>query len=336
VAGARIDAAVEQRFLATMGPSELALAVAVDHEAAGHAQELAQQWRARREQAAYEARRAEKRYKAVDPDHRVVARTLEREWESKLREREEVERQYTEARRTKRVELSPDDRARVRELARDLPAVWRSPVTPPADRKAMMRLVIEAISLSPIEVPRRATRVKVAWQSGTVTEIEVPRPHRRDLFRTPPPAVERMRALAAAGRHDEEIAEVLNTEGMRTGRGLAWNTWAVRWTRKRADLPGRARPAAARAPSRPVSRRALLRGRSGQALRRDTGRDPCLGEARTGARRVQRFPGTPSGVVAENRRGHRREARAPGGSVATALNRTKQPIQALFVQEVAV
>jgi hypothetical protein len=227
---------VEQLFLDTMVPSELELALAVDHEVAGHAEELAQQWRARREQAAYEARRAEKRYKAVDPDNRVVARTLEREWESKLRELEEVERQYAEARRTRRVELSAEDRARVRELARDLPAVWRSPVTPPADRKAMMRLVIEAISLSPIEVPRRATRVKVAWQSGTVTEIDVPRPHRRDLFRTPPAALERLRGLAAAGRHDAEIAEILNADGMRTGRGLAWNTWAVRWTRKKERI----------------------------------------------------------------------------------------------------
>src|SRR5439155_17101838 len=94
----------------------------------------------------------------------------------------------------------------------------------------------EAISLSPIEVPRRTTRVKVAWQSGVVTEIEVPRPHRRDLFRTPPRAPERMRALAAVGRHDEEIAEILNAEGMRTGRGLPWNTWAVRWTRKKERI----------------------------------------------------------------------------------------------------
>lgn len=236
VAGSRIDEAVEKLFLETMVPSELELALAVDHEVASQAEELAKQWRARREQAAYEARRAEKRYKAVDPDNRVVARTLEREWEIKLRELEEVERQYTEARRTRRVDLSEEDRARVRELARDLPAVWRSPVTPPADRKAMMRLVIEAISLSPIEVPRRATLVKVAWQSGTVTEIEVPRPHRRHLFRTPPAALERMRALAAAGRHDGEIAQILNAEGMRTGRGLPWNTWAVRWTRKKERI----------------------------------------------------------------------------------------------------
>jgi hypothetical protein len=236
VAGARIDAAVEQLFLETMVPSELELSLAVDQQVASQAEELAKQWRARREQATYEARRAEKRYKAVDPDNRVVARTLEREWESKLRELEEVERQYTEARRTRRVDLTAEDRARVRELARDLPAVWRSPVTPPADRKAMMRLVIEAISLSPIEVPRRATWVKVAWQSGTVTEIEVPRPHRRDLFRPPPAALERMRALAAAGRHDEEIADILSAEGMRTGRGLPWTTWAVRWTRKKERI----------------------------------------------------------------------------------------------------
>lgn len=241
VAGARIDAAVEQLFLETMVPGELELSLAVDQAVAGHAEELARHWRARREQAAYEARRAEKRYKAVDPDNRVVARTLEREWESKLRELEEVERQYAEARRARRVELSEEDRARVRELARDLPAVWRSPLTPPADRKAMLRLVIEAIALSPIEVPRRATWVKVAWQSGTVTEIEVPRPHRRQLFRTPPAAVERMRTLAAAGRHDEEIARILNADGMRTGRGLAWNTWAVRWTRKKERI-GRVAP----------------------------------------------------------------------------------------------
>jgi len=56
------------------------------------------------------------------------------------------------------------------------------------------------------------------------------------LFRTPPAALERIRALAAAGRHDEEIAEILNAEGMPTGRGLTWNTWAVRWTRKKERI----------------------------------------------------------------------------------------------------
>jgi hypothetical protein len=110
-------------FLETMVPSELELALAVEQEVAGQAEELAKQWRARREQVTYEARRAERRYKAVDPDNRVVARTLEREWEMKLRELEELERQYAEARRRKHVDLPEEDRVRVRELARDLPAV---------------------------------------------------------------------------------------------------------------------------------------------------------------------------------------------------------------------
>jgi hypothetical protein len=100
----------------------------------------------------------------------------------------------------------------------------------------MMRLVIESIALAPMEVPRRATLVKVAWQSGAVSEIEVPRPERRDALRTPPAAVERLRALATEGRHDDEIAEILNAEEMRTARGLRWNTWAVRWTRKRERI----------------------------------------------------------------------------------------------------
>ena len=100
----------------------------------------------------------------------------------------------------------------------------------------MMRLMIDSISLSPMEVPRRATLVKVAWQSGVVSEIDVPRPDRRDVLRTPRAAVERMRALAAEGRHDEEIAEILNAEGLRTGRGRRWTTWAVQWTRKRERI----------------------------------------------------------------------------------------------------
>lgn len=81
----------------------------------------------------------------------------------------------------------------------------------------------------------------MAWQSGAVTELEIPRPHRRDLFRTPPASVERIRALAGGGRHDEVIAETLNTEGMRTGRGLTWTTWAVRWARKKERI-GRVAP----------------------------------------------------------------------------------------------
>ena len=67
------------------------------------------------------ARRAERRYKAVDPDNRVVARTLEAEWEARLRERQEITHEYEAAKRQQCVQLSEQNRARIRDLARDLP-----------------------------------------------------------------------------------------------------------------------------------------------------------------------------------------------------------------------
>ena len=222
------------------------LSLAVERETESQAEDLAHQWRARIEQAEYEARRAERRYKAVEPENRVVARTLEREWEARLQDLEELDRQYREAGRKRLVSLTEEDHARVKDLAGDLPAVWRSPTTTPAERKAMLRLVIEAVALSPVDVPRRATRVRVQWQSGAVTEVVVPWLNRRERTQTPRAAAARIRELAAAGEHDSVIAERLNADGIKTGQGKAWNLWAVKWARRRngiertaPDLPRR-------------------------------------------------------------------------------------------------
>lgn len=197
--GKTIDHAVEQLFLGTMVPDELELSLAVEREVDAKAQSLGRHWALRVERAEYEARHAERRYKAVDPDNRVVARTLESEWEQRLRDLEQVRADYERTKREKRVDLTEQDRERIRALARDLPKVWRSPTTRQADRKAMLRLVIEAVSLRSVEVPRRATLVRVAWKSGAVTELRVPRPTTRELISTPEAALARLRELAAAG-----------------------------------------------------------------------------------------------------------------------------------------
>lgn len=112
----------------------------------------------------------------------------------------------------------------------------------------MLRLVIEAIALSPLDVPRRATRVRVEWKSGAVSELEVARPGRRDVRRPPPAVLQRIRQLAADGLRDEQIADRLNAEKAVTGTGLTWNDWRVRWARARdgiertaPDLPRRPR-----------------------------------------------------------------------------------------------
>jgi len=236
VAGPPIDRAVEQLFLETMVPSELDLSLAVEREVQQQADSLEKSWRARIEQARYEARRAERRYKAVDPDNRVVARTLESDWEQRLRDLEVVEHQYAEARRQARVELTAQDRSRIRQLARDLPAVWSAPSTIAADRKAMLRLVIEAVAAHPVDVPKRATQLRVQWTSGVVSEMEVARPGRGEDHKHDPTVLQRIRELAAAGNHDDEIARQLNRESLHTGTGREWNENLVYAARRSARI----------------------------------------------------------------------------------------------------
>ena len=241
VAGRAIDRAVEQLFLETMVPDELDLSLAVEGEVQQQAEALEKSWRARIEHARYEARRAERRYKAVDPDNRVVARTLESDWEQRLQDLDVVEQQYADARRQSRVELTPQDRSRIRQLARNLPAVWSAPTTIPADRKGMLRLVIEAITVKPVDVPKRTTKLLIQWTSGAVSELTLARPDKGEYRTHDPEVVQRLRELAAAGLRDDEIARQLDSDGLRTGSDLAWKEDLVRQARRARGIPRVAR-----------------------------------------------------------------------------------------------
>ena len=129
VSAAGIDEAVARLLLETVQPPEIELSLAVTREVERQAQEVERQWRLRLERARYEAQLAERRYKAVDPDNRVVARTLEREWNEKLSELESLEREHQQVLRREKVELTSQDRARLLELAKDLKyRTERSPV----------------------------------------------------------------------------------------------------------------------------------------------------------------------------------------------------------------
>jgi DNA invertase Pin-like site-specific DNA recombinase len=139
---------------------------------------LQQQWKVRLERARYEAKRAERQYDACDPENRVVARTLETRWNEKLVEQEKLEREYEEVRRRKRIELTDLDRRRILELATDIRKLWRAQATTDRDRKLLLRLLIQEVSVRPVEVPRQALRLQVLWHTQAVTEIDVDRPGR--------------------------------------------------------------------------------------------------------------------------------------------------------------
>lgn len=241
VAGAAIDERVAQAFLDIARPPELELALAVSREAERQAREVDEQWRLRIERARYETRHAERRYKAVDPDNRVVARTLEGQWEEKLRELEEVESSYERARERKKLVLDDKDRDRILALARDLPSVWRSISTTNQQRKNLLRILVREVTLTPIDIPQRGTRVQVLWESGAVTEFHLSRTRYVNPCQAATAAEERIRTLVGEGSlDDDEIADNLNREGLVTGKRRAWDGPAVAHVRRRlgASRPG--------------------------------------------------------------------------------------------------
>ena len=234
------DEAVTALFLEAAQPPEIELGLAVACEAERQADEVDRQWKLRIDQARYEARLAERRYKAVDPDNRVVARTLEREWEEKLCALGEAETAWQEARRVEKTELTHADRERILALSRDLARVWHAPSTTQAQRKTLLRTLVSEVTLSPVDLPERATRVQVLWESGAVSDFTIDRPRGGGWNATDQDDLDLIRRWVCEGRTDEEIATELAGCGRFTGRGRPWTAKAVhrlRW-RHRIHPPG--------------------------------------------------------------------------------------------------
>lgn len=236
VSGAAIDQQIAEAFLIAAQPPELELALAVANEAQRQVGDLNEQWRLRIERSRYEARHAERRYKAVDPDNRIVARTLEAQWEEKLRELEEAEHEYERARQRKCLVLSDEDKQRIVALARDLPRVWRSTSTTNQQRKNLLRILVREVTLTPIDVPRRGTRVQVLWESGGISEYRLSRMRNVSGTQVALSTEERIRGLVLQGQVDDQIATTLNSEGLVTGMQRRWNRDAVARVRRRLGV----------------------------------------------------------------------------------------------------
>lgn len=229
-----------------MTPANLELALEVLTQFEQDAAERDRQWQLQLERARYEAQRAERQYDAVEPENRLVARTLERRWNEKLQQLQELEQAYTMARRTQRLDVTPQERQQILRLAADLPAVWRAPTTTQAERKELLGLLVKQIALTPVETPQRQTCIHLLWHTTATTNLVVARLRSSERVRTPPQVIEAIAALAV-GRTDAAIAEALNAQGLASGRGKPFTAKAVAWIRHHYQLrkPGSDRQVAA-------------------------------------------------------------------------------------------
>jgi DNA invertase Pin-like site-specific DNA recombinase/uncharacterized protein YndB with AHSA1/START domain len=172
VGGLTIDQAVTNVFLEALTPAALeATALAVEQLESHHDAALSQ-WRLEVERARYEAERAERQYKAVEPENRLVARGLEKEWETRLQKlavaEAELHRQEQQRPRT----LTEEERRRINTLGSDLRLLWSAPTTTDRDRKELLRTLLEEVILK-VERKEHHADLTLRWRGGMITKLNV-------------------------------------------------------------------------------------------------------------------------------------------------------------------
>src|SRR6266516_2242380 len=232
--GDGIDQVVSACFLEAIQPAQLAVALSTLDQLEARARQIDRQWQLRLERAQYEADLAHRRYNAVEPDNRLVARSLERDWNAKLTEVEQLQREHAALPKPAALLITPQERERILALAQNVPAVWHASTTSQAERKQLLRYLIKDVTLTKRE---QMIEVRIRWQTEALTDLTVPRPKLvADARRTDPQVVARVRAVPAAhtARH---IAGQLNQEGWRAGVGGSFTASKVEWIRAAYDIP---------------------------------------------------------------------------------------------------
>jgi len=213
-----LDDHVVAQVLSALAPAALELSVTAAAQAGARRAEVDRIWRQRLERADFACDRARRQYQLAEPENRLVARQLEREWEAALAERAHLGEEYERYQRARPARLPPAGLAAIRALAGDIPALWAAPTTTVADRKRLLRAVIESVQVTADGATERV-HATVTWAGGHQTHADLRRPVARiDQLSYYPALMQRIRALAGEGLGNTAIAGQLAAEGFRTPR----------------------------------------------------------------------------------------------------------------------
>lgn len=218
LAGMPLDRWLSELVLQALEPAalEVSLEVAADVEA--QRQRLHQQWAKRLERAAYEADRAARQYHAVEPENRLVARTLERQWEEALEAETQLKAEHRRFVAEQPATLSHEEREAIRRLATDLPTLWHAETTTAADRQAIIRQLVERLVVT-VQGESEQVDLEVHWIGGHRTHTRRGRPVARlDQLSYSPDLLARVATLHQQGLDRAAMAQQLNAEGWRPAK----------------------------------------------------------------------------------------------------------------------
>jgi DNA invertase Pin-like site-specific DNA recombinase len=224
VAGKPVDEAIEELLLEVVTPMTLDVALNVQEELQRRLDEADRIRKQQIERAHYEAELARNRYMQVDPNNRLVADSLENEWNEKLSELNRVQQEYERRRQTDRLLLDKQRRAEILSLATDFPRLWKNPNVPVRERKRMIRFLIEDVTL----IKGGNIVINIRFKGGATRTLSVPKPEliwKRN--RTKKELIEQIDTLLD-NHINSEIANILNERGLRSGSGLELTANIVR------------------------------------------------------------------------------------------------------------
>ena len=236
VGGLTIDQAVTHAFLEALTPAALeATALAAQQLESNHDAALSQ-WRLEVERARYEAERAERQYRAVDPENRLVTRGLEKEWETRLQNLAAAEAELLHREQQRPRTLTEEERQRINRLGSDFRLVWIAPTTTDRDRKELLRTLLEEVIL---QVERQESRADLTlrWRGGLITKLALPL--KRSPVHGPTTDEDTLSLLRrlAAYYPDDVIAGILNRQGRKTAYGERFTAQQVGSLRRYHAIP---------------------------------------------------------------------------------------------------
>lgn len=235
IGGGRVERAVLDAVFEALAPASIDAtlrAVAelnTGHETAVRSAEL------ELERASYEADRARRQFDGCEPENRLVARTLEAEWEQRLQKARSAERSLAAVRARRPEPLTEQELAWCRHLGADLRAAFEHPRTSDRDRKLLIRAIITEIQLT-FDREQQHARLRIVWEGGQLTEHEFAVRRAGSLMRTDEDTLALVRRLAV-DHPDREIAAILARQGKLTGAGNPFTVHRVRSLRNHHQIP---------------------------------------------------------------------------------------------------
>jgi DNA invertase Pin-like site-specific DNA recombinase len=236
IPGHTIDQAISQLLLDTVTPLALEVALTVQAELEARADHADQLRRSHVDRARQHAELARRRYLAVDPDNRLVADTLEADWNDSLRALHAAQDEYDRQTAAADTQLDDHRKAQIRQLASDFPALWTDPATPARERKRITRLLIEDVTLNKTD----QIHLHVRFRGGQTTTLTIPIPLNSWQARQTDPDTLATLDRLLDNHTDRETAEQLNAAGRRTGMNKPFTRPIVVHLRRAHELPSHA------------------------------------------------------------------------------------------------